>query len=93
MKNPQAAGERGEAARAGVIDAIFNPHDPIGGRTMFEGSAYLGPEETRRPGSHFQEKFVDTGVAHDPMAIGATTFFKERNAREAARWKAAHPDE
>jgi len=78
-------GEKARKSREAVIDAILNPIDLTQGATMFEGNKFLGPKDKRAPGSVFQEKFIDTGIAYDPLTIGETTFFKERSAAEAKK--------
>jgi hypothetical protein len=89
-----AAGKnhRNETARAAVIDALFNPNDPTSGRTMHEGNVFLGHPPLQE-GSNFQEKFIDEGVAYDPIKVGETTVFMERSKAEAAKWRAQQKEE
>jgi len=66
------------AARAGVINAILGTNNPIGNRTMFEGTALLNSEQSR-----FSELYIDTNVAYDPIEVGGTTYFMEGSASQA----------
>ena len=61
------------AARAGVISVLTGQPDPVGGRTMFEGSNLINS-----PVSSFKSQYIDTGVAYDPKEVGNTTYFREK---------------
>jgi RHS repeat-associated protein len=70
------------AARAGVISVLSGEEDPLGGRSMFEGVNLID-----NPVSTFKSQYIDTGVAHDPIDVGDTRYFRERTADEAAAFR------
>ncbi|MEN8136347.1 MAG: RHS repeat-associated core domain-containing protein, partial [Thermodesulfobacteriota bacterium] len=69
------------AARAGVISVLSGEDDSLDGRSMFEGIDLLDT-------SAFESLYIDTGVAHDPIDVGDTRYFRERTADEAAAFRA-----